>query len=425
MQTSPGLEAWANIEAEQNLISCMLTDKESIGFCVTALEPNDFYDTTARFIFKTIKKLWDSNKSIDMISVTAEGHDMAQIAEYMLNIVPQGYRNHANIVKTLSVKRQGISAAKTIIQELPQKRFENPQEVTHYITGKLDQSLPKLEQTPEDTQTIALEVMDYMENVATGKIKPILYGIRDIDYFTGGLWSAELTILAAGPSTGKTAFALDIAGNAARNGTKVEFFSLEMNRIQVGSRLFAQTRLLNAGTMRNPIKAWEQGRQLAEASSAVAKLPITIDQTTKTIQELKNKCERKKEMNQLDLVIIDYLQLLESSTRHDSRRHEVEYISRQLKLMSRDLNIPVMVLSQLNREGQKSVRPRLWDLRETGAIEQDADNVMFLYNPKTDETINDILVELEVIIAKQRSGRTGKTALKFNKNHMKFYGMEM
>lgn len=423
MKISQGLETWANSEAERNLLSCILTDNKAIGNILKVIEPLDFYEANYRNLFKTIKTLWDKNKPVDLITVSAEGHDMAEVAEIMSSNIT-GYKNHVNIVKTLSLKRKGVMAAREIMQGLESNRFDKPQEVTKYIQGKLDLSIPKLEQTPEDTKTIALEVMDYMENVATGKVKPILYGIRDIDYFTGGLWNAEFTIIAAAPGTGKTAFALDVAGNAANNGAKVDFFSLEMNRIQIGSRLFSQTRLVRSESMRNPKNVWEnEALELAQASERVAKLPIIIDQTSRTIQEIKNKCERQKELGQLDLVIVDYLQLLTSSAKHDSRRHEVEHISRELKLMSRDLNIPVIALSQLNREGQKvNTKPKLYDLRESGSLEQDADNVIFLYNPKPDEMTQ--LLDIEIIIAKQRSGRTGKTTLRFDKNYMKFYGLE-
>lgn len=429
MSTSQeSVNEWVNLEAEQNLIACMLSDRDTVGYCANALEQSDFYDTKLRQIFRAIKELWNKNKSVDLISVSAEsGIDMAEVAEIMANnIIMQGIKNHVNIVKTLSLKRQAVVTARNIIQELNEKRFDKPHEVIQYIQGKLDLSLPKLERSPEDMLTIAVEVMDYMEGVATEKIKPIKFGIRDIDAFTGGLWNSELTIIAAGPSTGKTAFALNIAHNAARNGFKVEFFSLEMNRIQLGSRLFAQTELIQAEMMRNPRIVWDQAsKELAQASERVARLPITIDQTSNTIQEIRNKCERKRELGQLDLVIVDYLQLLKSSARHESRRQELDFISRELKLLSTNLDIPVIALSQLNREGQKTnKRPRLYDLRETGAIEQDADNVIFLHNPDPDETIGAKLVELEIIIAKQRSGRTGMTKLMFNKNYMKFYGME-
>lgn len=426
--TSPELlNAWANLEAEQNLIAYMLTNREIVGYCVNALEPDDFYDPKLKQIFKTIKDLWGKNKPVDLISVSAEGHDMAELAELMaIPVIVHGFKNHVNIIKTLSIKRQATIAAKNIIQELNKKHFDKPNDVIQYIQGKLDLTLPKLEQTPEDMQTIAEEVIDYMEGVATGEIRPIKFGITDLDAFTGGLWNSELTIIAAGPATGKTAFALNIAHNAAKNGFKVEFFSLEMNRIQIGSRLFAQTELIQAEVMRNPQIAWEAAsKELAEASEKIAKLPITIDQTSSTIQEIRNKCERKRELGQLDLVIVDYLQLLKSSARHENRRQEIEFISRELKLMSTNLNIPVVALSQLNREGQKTNKtPKLYDLRETGAIEQDADNVIFLHNPNPEETLGQNLVELEIIIAKQRSGKTGKTTLMFNKNYMKFYGME-
>ena len=327
------MEPWANLEAEQDLLSCMLTEKDIIGYCVNALEPKDFYEPKYQKIFSTIRDLWDDGKPIDLISVSAEGYDMGEIAEIMSSIFPASYKNLVNIIKSLSLKRQVVILAKNILCEIPAKRFNKPEEVRQYAANKLDLSLPKLEQTPEDTKTIAGEVIDYVRKVAIGEVKPILYGIRDIDTFTGGLWNAEFTIIAAAPGTGKTAFALNVAGNAAGNGRKVDFFSLEMNRIQIGSRLMAQTKFIKAESLRRPKHVWENEREeLGEASERIAELPILIDQTSRTIQEIKNKCERQREAGQLDLIIVDYLQLLTSSGKHESRRQEVEYITRELRL---------------------------------------------------------------------------------------------
>ena len=426
MQTLPEL-AWWNEEAEQNIIACLLTDKTTVKYCVSALEPKDFYNANFRQIFSTIVTLWNKNKAIDLVSVSSCGHDMGELATIMSSYIPSGYKGHVSIIKTLSLKRQAAIMAKSIIQELGRKTFDKPEEVIQYITNKTNLTLPKIEETPEDLMTITDETLNHLEGLATGRIKAIPYGMRDLDAIMGGLWQSEFTIIAAGPSTGKTAFALDIAANVARNGFNVEFFSREMNRIQVATRLLSNTQLLKADQIKRPKQLFEEkdlSKALIEASGRISKLPITIDQTTSTIQQIRNKCERKKENGKLDVVIIDYLQLLKSSSKHESRRLEIEFISRELKLMSRDLNIPVVALSQLNREGQKSTKPKLNDLRESGSLEQDADNVIFLHNPKPDETISHGIVELEIIIGKQRNGRTGNIRMIFNRELMKFYGME-
>jgi replicative DNA helicase len=425
MKTSPEL-VWRNEEAELNLIACMLSDKTTIKYCVSTLEPVDFYEPQFRSVFATIKNLWNKNKPIDLISVSAEGHDMSELATIMNYVIPSGYRNHVAMVKTLSMKRQAAVMARSIIRELGEKQFDKPEEVAQYIANKTNLTLPKFEEVPEDMKSIVDETISHLEGLATGEIKAIPYGMRDLDKIMGGLWQSEFTIIAAGPATGKTAFALDISANAAKNGFNVELFSREMNRIQVATRLLSNTRLIKAEDTKKPKSLFEnQGQALVQAAEMVSKLPISIDQTTTTIQQLRNKCERKRENEKLDLVVIDYLQLLKSSDRHESRRLEIEHISRELKLMSRDLNIPVVALSQLNREGQKvNARPKLNDLRESGALEQDADNVIFLYNPKPDETISADIVEMEIIIGKQRNGRTGNIRMMFNKQHMKFYGME-
>lgn len=424
MQTLPEL-AWYNEEAEQNIIACLLTDKTTVKYCVSTLEQKDFYNANFGQIFSTIVTLWNKNKAIDLVSVSSCGYDMGEIATIMSRHIPSGYKSHVSIIKTLSLKRQAAIMAKSIIQELGNKAFDKPEEVTQYITNKTSLTLPKIEETPEDLMTITDETLNHLEGLATGRIKAIPYGMRDLDAIMGGLWQSEFTIIAAGPSTGKTAFALDVSANVARNGFNVEFFSREMNRIQVATRLLSNTQLLKADQIKRPKQLFdENSKDLIEASERISKLPISIDQTTSTIQQIRNKCERKKENKKLDIVIIDYLQLLKSSSKHESRRLEIEFISRELKLMSRDLNIPVVALSQLNREGQKNTKPKLNDLRESGSLEQDADNVIFLHNPKPDETISLGIVELEIIIGKQRNGRTGNIRMMFNKENMKFYGLE-
>ena len=417
--------AWINKDAEANIIACMLTDKESVAYCADYLEPADFYEKKYGEAFKTIKHMWEIGKSVDIVSVAAAGNDISELASLTISILPQSYRNHAKIVKTLSLKRKYAIIAKGMMTNLEHKHFESPEEIVEYINSKLAFYTPKSEQKPQDLITICNEYISNIDSIYSGKINPIMFGMRDIDRITGGLWGAELNIIAAGPATGKTAFALEIAKNAGSAGYHVDFFSLEMNRLQVASRLLSQTGRIKADVLRIPKSMKEEDwKAMCEATSIVSRLPITVDQTSRTIQEIKNKCERKREQGKLDLVIIDYLQLLTSSARHESRRQEIEYISRELKLISRDLNIPVIALSQLNREGQKNLRPRLYDLRESGSLEQDADNVIFLYNPRPDESLNADLVDLEIIIAKQRSGKTGKIDMRFDKRYLKFFGLE-
>ena len=247
----------------------------------------------------------------------------------------------------------------------------------------------------------------------------------DLDAGTGSLRGSEVTIIAAGPGTGKTAFAMNAAVNVAKTGGKVLLVSREMNRIQCAKRVIANMATVEAELLRDGRNMTEDAwLGMADAISKSRTLDIKINDRISTIQELSNRVRRLREKNEIDLLIVDYLQLLQSSKRHESRRHEVEYVSRQLKVISLDLDIPVIALAQLSREGRRNGRPKLHDLRESGAIEQDADNVIFLYDPDEEDHRQANIVPLEIIVAKQRNGRTGMVKVAFHRNYQRFVGYE-
>lgn len=407
------------------MLGCLLTDAESADF-INSLETSDFYFREHAKLFATIKKLHSERRPLDIITVSSEGHDISFVGGLTYSAIPVSCRNHVTTIKTLSAKRQVALKAKNLIRDMGKVTFGTPAEVTEYVAGKMDLGIRDEKGIPENLTDIAVEFIDHLQSIKDETIKPIMYGMRDIDRMTGGLWGAELTIIAAPPGIGKTAFALNITTAAAKTGCKVELFTLEMNRTQIFSRMVAQTRYITAEVLKRPkdITPDEWG-EVGKATIEISKLPVSVIQTVRTIEEVRNKCERKREKGQLDLVVVDYLQLLKSSAKHESRLKEVEHISRELKTMTRDLGVPVIALSQLNREGQKTnARPKLYDLRESGSLEQDADNVIFLHNPNPDETIGHLVVDLEVIVAKQRNGNTGMVKMAFDKKYMRFFGKE-
>lgn len=248
-------------------------------------------------------------------------------------------------------------------------------------------------------------------------------GYFDVDKVTDGLHEQELTIIAARPGIGKTAFALQMAENIAKKGIYTYFVSLEMSEKQLGNRIIARETEIDGHKLR---MGWLEEKEFEKIGLVAAKeseIKMCIDSKSSTVQDIETKAIELKQEKNLGLVIIDYLQLLKSKNKHNSREQEVAEISRKLKLLSKNLNIPIVALCQLNRETERRKVPMLSDLRESGSLEQDADNVIFLHIDEA-EKIKQFMIEIQVIIAKQRNGPTGTVKLMFNKKQMRFVNLE-
>lgn len=413
------------MQHEQAVVGAMMVDPkdEYTPFCLSYLSAEDFADANCRDIFSAILKLFQAKSPHDMICVADSGIGFDVLAPLVDSAFLYNTKHHATVVKTNSMKRKAIMLAHSITEDLGRQYFTNPDEVSEFVTTRLSLEIPRIDRKPENMMAICEEVLNELEREQNGERRPLRYGIAKLDQLTGGLWPAELTIVAAGPGMGKTAFALSTAVNVAKSNKAVHICSLEMNRVQVAKRLMSRVAHIPSDTFKGKMsdEAW---RDTGMATNELAKLRITVDESTKTIQELVNKATRMHEAGNLDMLVLDYLQLTTSSRRHESRRQEVEYVSRELKLLSRSLGIPVVALSQLTREGQKNTKPRLYDLRESGAIEQDADNVIFLWDDEAEKHIAQEIVNMNMIVAKQRSGRTAEIPVKFVKPYMMFAGVE-
>lgn len=408
-------------DSERGLIGCLLIDAEAREYCLAEVKAEDFTDTGCRSVYQTILAMADKQEETNIVSISAHGHDVASLCELTIDIIPAVYQAYVNVILTAAAKRRALAAANNLITRLNTGTYINPDEVTADLNS-LGAAIPKSKKQRSTTIYDAmLELPGELEREAAGK--NLKYGWRDIDGLSGGLWPGELTIIAAAPSCGKTAYALNIAENTAEQGGKILFVSLEMSIVQLSKRLASMAGIESA-KMRRPgtltEKDWAGIPKIAED---LGKLHITFD-GAKTIQELQNRCSRLRERDNLDLLIIDYLQLMRSATKTESRRHEVELISRALKLMALELNMPIIALSQLSREGQRTTGPTLNDLRESGSLEQDADNVVFLFDPKAKENLSAQWLDISVIVAKQRAGQTGKLTMRFDKRFMKFYDLE-
>lgn len=413
----------ANSEIERNLIGNIISDSDVIESCVIrGLTPADFTDSAARAIYKSCITLYENRKKIDIVNLSVQGHDMAVLCELTMNLIPGGYISLIDAILTDSARRKAMLTLQDTLIKLKDARYTTPDEITDILKNiSVDIPSSDYKNKSKSLFDIMVDFPDELEREAAGD--NLKFGWRDLDGITGGLWPAELTILAAAPGQGKTGLVLNVARNTAKQGANVFLVSLEMSNLQLAKRFCSMEGSIEGNKLRRPKDLTDEWKQIPHITNELGKLPITIDQT-KTIQELENKCRRLKELNKLDLLIIDYLQLLKSATRTESRRHEVEYVSRCLKLLSLELNIPIIALSQMSREGQKAIAPSLNDLRESGSLEQDADNVIFLHDPKAKENLSAAWIDINIIIAKQRSGQTGLLQMRFDKRFMKFYEHE-
>ncbi len=431
-----------DLNAEEAVLSCMLFDIDGLREGSEKLMPEDFYKPTNRIIFETMKSLYASSTHVDVITLTnklTNQNLLEQIGglEYIAvlsNVVPTSSNINAyiDIVKDASIRRNLIKITGDI-QELSYASDEN----VEYIIEKTEKSIFNLLQSRNSDDfshisDVLVSAIDKIEMLSKnrGGVTGLSTGFTDIDNQTAGFQKADLILIAARPSMGKTAFALNIAQNmAVKKGLKVAIFSLEMSKEQLINRMICSEGLIKAQNLRtgNLSDQDDEWSKLAESMEALSEANVYIDDTPGiSATELRSKCRKLKIEKGLDAIFIDYLQLMVSGGRSESRQQEVSEISRTLKAVAREIGVPVVALSQLSRgvEQRQDKRPMLSDLRESGAIEQDADVVAFLYR---DEYYNDDSEEkniAEVIIAKQRNGPTGTVKLRWFGEYTKFTDLE-
>lgn len=430
-----------SLEAEQSVIGSMLIDKEVIPVVMELLKPEDFYRPDHREIYEVIIELFDRAQPIDLITVSErlKLHGKLELVgglEYLSNIataVPTtaNIKNYSKIVEEKALLRKLIKASSDIVD----LGFNASEEVS-YILDKAEQNIFDILQKRSSQgfvpiKDVLVDTFNKLEELYNnkGNITGIPTGFTDLDFKTSGLHNSDLILIAARPAMGKTAFALNLAQNAAvQSHVPVAVFSLEMSREQLVNRMLCGEAMVDSNRMRTGKLEDNDWQKVAKALGPLSEAPIYIDDTPGvSITEIRAKCRRLKLEHNLGLVIIDYLQLMQGSrTKSDNRQQEISEISRSLKILAKEINVPVICLSQLSRapEARTDHRPILSDLRESGAIEQDADIVMFLYrddyyNPETDK--KNIA---ELIIAKHRSGSTGTIELVWLGQYTKFANLE-
>ncbi|OAA93139.1 replicative DNA helicase [Clostridium coskatii] len=430
-----------NIEAEQGVIGSMLIDKTSIVEAMEVLNTEDFYKDSHKVIFDSILDLYKKDTAVDIITLTENlksrskleaAGGITYISELSGSIVSTAnLKSYIKIVKDKSVLRKLIRASTKIIEE----SYKNQDDVV----GTIDMAEKSIFDLSSNRKVSDFEPMNVvLERGFTeierlfnnkGETTGVASGFRELDAKTSGFQKGDMVLVAARPSMGKTTFALNIAEYAAlREGKKIAMFSLEMSKEQLAYKLLcseAHVDMLNLRTGNLEDKDWEN---IARASGPLAAAKIFIDDTAGiTIMEMRSKCRRLKMEHGIDMIVVDYLQLMSGGKGSENRQQEVSEISRSIKALAKEMECPVIALSQLSRapEARTDHRPMLSDLRESGSIEQDADIVMFLYRDEYYDKDTEDKNVAECIIAKQRNGPTGTVKLAWMGQFSKFGNLDV
>ena len=429
-----------SVEAEQSVIGSMIMDREAIVVASELITGEDFYNKQYGILFETMVELNDAGSPVDLVTlqnklkekdVPPEVSSLELIRD-LITAVPTSanIKYYANIVAEKAKLRRLIRLNEEIANTCYAEK-----ESLEYILEDTEKRVFQLVQkrTTDDfvpVRQIVMNAMDKIELAAKnkGSVTGIPTGFIDLDYRTAGMQPSDLILVAARPSMGKTAFELNLAQYMAfKKNMTVALFSLEMSKEQLVNRMFSLESNVDAQKLRTGQLNDQEWERLIESAGTIGKSKLIIDDTPGiSIAELRSKCRKYKLEHDLNIIMIDYLQLMSGSGRSESRQQEISDISRSLKALARELNVPVIALSQLSRavEQRPDHRPMLSDLRESGAIEQDADVVMFLYrddyynHDSPDKGIS------EVIIAKQRNGPIGTVKLAWLPEYTKFANLE-
>ena len=430
-----------DVEAEQAVIGSMLTDKDSVISAIEILKPEDFYREDNKVIFEAILNLYNRADPIDIITLKAELVVLGKFEQIggieYLAVLPEKVPTTANVEKYIriveekSMLRTLIKTANELIT-LGYEGTEDIEDVMDIAEKKIFNIMQKRNQKGYSSmKDILVDTFTQLEELYNRKqhITGVPTGFSDLDYKTAGLHNSDLILVAARPAMGKSAFALNIATNAAlRGNVPVAIFSLEMSKEQMANRILCSEAMVDSNKVRTGRIEDEDWSKLAMTSGELSDAGIYIDDTPGiSVMEIRAKCRKLKLEKNIGLVVIDYLQLVQgSSKRAGSREQEISEISRSLKILAKEINVPVIALSQLSRapEQRPDHRPMLSDLRESGAIEQDADIVMFLYRDDYYNEESEKKNIAEVIIAKHRAGSTGTVELLWLGNYTKFANIE-
>jgi len=426
-----------SIESEQAVLGCMLINKESVSKAIQELTSNSFYDKSNAIIFENMQKLFNDNKNIDYVSLgnqLEKNKQLESVGGYhyltgLTNGAPSAHSvdNYAKIVKEKEILRRIISVAVNITDEA----YDSKEDANN-ILDKAEQILFDISKDVQkgrfmEIEPILHEVLDSWGNRKSGVLTGVPSGFYDLDNLLTGFQDSDFIVLAGRPSMGKTALALNFSRNAAiDHNVKIGFFSLEMSSKQLVERLITSESKIDSHLVRTGKLPKHEWKKLSNSANSLSETSLFIDDTADlNIMELRAKARQLKAEKDIDIIFIDYIQLL-NAPNHESRQQEISYISRSLKALAKELNIPVVALSQLSRavESRTDHRPIMSDLRESGAIEQDADVVLFVYRKyvysknEEDEGLG------EIIVSKHRNGPTGLVKVTFVDKYARFMNMD-
>ena len=429
-----------SLEAEQSVIGSMIMDKEAIVIAIEMLLQEDFYYQQYGLLFQSMVELYNAGEPVDLVTLQAKLKAMnvpeeissLEFVRDLITAVPTSanVKSYAQIVKDKSVLRALIRVTEDIENkcysgqgELEDILADTEKNIFHLLQNRGVREFVPIKE-------IVLNALEKIEQASKtqGNVTGIPTGFMDLDYKMSGLQNSDFILVAARPSMGKTALVLNIAQYVAfHENLATAIFSLEMSKEQLVNRLFSLESRVDAQILRSGNLNDSDWEKLIEGADVIGKSHLIIDDTPGiSISELRSKCRKYKLEHDLKLIIIDYLQLMTGSGRTDSRQQEISDISRSLKGLARELNVPVIALSQLSRavEQRPDHRPMLSDLRESGAIEQDADVVMFIYRDDYYNKDTDMKNIAEIIIAKQRNGPIGTVKLAWLPEYTKFANLE-
>ena len=433
-----------DIDAEKSLLGALMLKDEIFPEILTILKPTDFYEERHQTIFEAMMELYDNHQPIDLLTLTNQLRSMKKLravggAPYLTelsNFTPavSHAKTYADIIERASVRRRLINAG----SEIANKAYEEDAN-TDDLIGEAERELFQVSDKIVKSDYVALselltDAFDRIEELQKNKgaLRGLKTGFRDLDNITAGFQKGDLTIIGARPAMGKTTLAQNIAYNVAEINKKgVLFFSMEMSANEIIDRMISDVSGVDNWSMRTGNLSDEEFSRIGEALGEMDQIPIYIDDTSSmNIMELRNKARRAMHDHQIGMIIIDYLQLIEGSDRYKGNRvQEVTEISRGLKILARELEIPVIALAQLSRNvtGRDNPRPVLSDLRESGSIEQDADLVILLhsddYYHRNDDDFKPTNIT-ELIIAKHRHGAVGKVELYFHPKILRYMSLD-
>ncbi len=429
-----------SLEAEQSVLGAMILNKEAINTAIEQLHPEDFYKEANKEIFKTIIELFNKSEPVDLITLSEELKRRGTLENvggvtYLADLsggvaITSNVKYYCNIVEEKSILRRLIDSC----DEIMGKSYEDSEEVNSIIEQAEKNIFDITQGRHRDgfvpIKEVLLDSFSKIEEMAAnqGELTGLTTGFIDIDNKLSGMQKSDLILLAARPSMGKTALGINIAVNSAlKADASVAVFSLEMSKEQLVQRMISSSAHVDLQKIISGRLDEDEWVKIIDIMAPLSQANISIDDTAGiSLMEMKAKCRRLKMEKGLDLIVIDYLQLMQSEGRQENRQQEISAISRGLKALAKEMDCPIIALSQLSRapELRSDHRPILSDLRESGAIEQDADVVMFLYRDDYYHEDSDKINIGEVIIAKHRNGPTGTVELVWKREFTKFLNKE-